>query len=255
MLVLAAGQGTRLLPLTADRPKCLVELKGKPLLDWIVEHAHIAGINDIYVVTGYKANLIDSSNITKLSNERYFETNMVYTLWCAREQIEGHDVIISYGDICYKPEHLKDLIESDAEFAVADDKNWREYWCKRFERPEDDAESLKIDDYGNILEIGYPIDNIEDVVGQYIGLVKISAKATKKIFATINEIKENNIVVNGRDFDSLYMTDLLDYMVKADEIVTAVFIDRGWVEIDDPHDLSVAEGLSVVESGRINFNG
>jgi len=102
-LILAAGQGTRLRPLTDDKPKCLVPLMGKSLLQRQTETLKKAGIKTIHIATGYRAEQIERLGFTSSFNPRYDQTNMVESLFCAKEFIEQEgDLIIAYGDIVYK---------------------------------------------------------------------------------------------------------------------------------------------------------
>ena len=253
LVVLAAGEGTRLRPLTSDRPKCLVTLKEKPLLGWIIEHANEVGISIIDVVSGYKAEMIQYKEVNKCHNDRYFETNMVYSLWCAREKMVDQEVIISYGDICYSSDILARLKQDNGEVSVAIDKGWLNYWKARFDDPLDDAESLKINTQGHITEIGREIRSISDVDGQYLGLVKLSASGVNRLLDTIEMISSSGIAVNGRRFKDMYLTDLLDYMIGQGVEINAVEINRNWVEIDDMQDRELAERISVLEDGKITF--
>src|SRR5262245_57252435 len=102
IVYLAAGSGTRLRPLTDDRPQCMVELAGHALLDWNMASARHAGCTDIVVVGGYRSDALRLPGVTLLDNPDYATTNMVHSLWCARAAIAGSpDVIVSYSDILY----------------------------------------------------------------------------------------------------------------------------------------------------------
>ena len=79
-IILAAGKGERLHPLTENKPKCLVELFGKSLLQWQINAFHEFGIDDITVVSGYKSEEIHSPYVTILKNEKFDSTNMVESL-------------------------------------------------------------------------------------------------------------------------------------------------------------------------------
>src|SRR3954466_13976178 len=89
MIILAAGQGTRLRPLTDDRPKCLVPLSGKPLLEWQIETARAVDIPHIAVVCGYRADQLKKYPLTLVPNPRFETTNMALPLFCARDQFAG----------------------------------------------------------------------------------------------------------------------------------------------------------------------
>ena len=77
-VLLGAGRGSRLGRLTIDRPKCMVELAGQPLISWQVRSLRAAGIDDLAVVHGYKGDRIKCSNVEFIANPRWETTNMVY---------------------------------------------------------------------------------------------------------------------------------------------------------------------------------
>ena len=92
-IILAAGRGSRMKGLTDDRPKCLNVLNGKSLLEWQIEALNKAGIEDIIVARGYKKDML-VGNYEVVDNDRWDQTNMVATLYCAREYLEQSECII-----------------------------------------------------------------------------------------------------------------------------------------------------------------
>ena len=122
-IVLAAGQGTRLRPLTNTRPKCLVNINGKSLLDWHMLVARRGGIKNIAIVRGYKREMIDEPHVTYFENMEYKTTNMVETLWCA-ESVFGDEFIVSYGDILYETRVLENLLSTNYAVGVVVDRGW-----------------------------------------------------------------------------------------------------------------------------------
>jgi len=153
-IILAAGEGQRLRPLTENKPKCLVELGGRPILDWQIDVMHSCGIKDIVVVKGYQADKIVREDVRYYINHDYDTTNMVMTLWCAKDELEG-EVVISYGDIVYTEDVLKRLVMAPYDISVVVDLDWQKYWQKRFADPLQDAEAFKMDAQGKIRVIGY----------------------------------------------------------------------------------------------------
>ena len=124
MIVLAAGQGTRLRPLTDIRPKCLVELCGQTLLDRLLHAARSVGIDDVVVVGGYLADQLRRSDLRVVVNPDYETTNMVSTLFCA-EDLFCEGFILSYGDIAYSPAVLQTLLADPSPVGVVVDRDWR----------------------------------------------------------------------------------------------------------------------------------
>ena len=179
-IILAAGEGTRLRPLTKDVPKCLVKLFEKSLLEWQIDVFRQCKISDISVVVGYKKEKMNLANLKFYFNDKFNSTNMVETLFCAKKEFDD-TIIISYGDIIFEKSVLQKLISSNEAFSIIIDKEWEQYWKIRFEDPLEDAESLKIDSYGNISEIGQKTDNVKDIQGQFIGLIKIQGEGLEII--------------------------------------------------------------------------
>ena len=131
MIILAAGQGTRLRPLTTNKPKCMVEYNQKPIIEYILEASSGYGFRNVVIVNGYKKEVLEdhlkNRNINFITNEDYDKTNMVSTLFCAKDFMD-EDLIISYADIVYKKEILDKLIASKDDFSVVVDKDWRKLW-------------------------------------------------------------------------------------------------------------------------------
>ena len=84
-IILAAGRGSRMKEMTAEKPKCLTMLYGRPLLEHQLSALRSAGITDIAVVTGYMREALTSYDLVEFHNSRWAETNMVASLCCARE--------------------------------------------------------------------------------------------------------------------------------------------------------------------------
>ena len=239
-IILAAGKGKRLRPLTNDKPKCLVELFGKPLLEWQIETFQNSGITDITIVSGYKSDLINFPETTILKNEKYDSTNMVETLFYAKEKMLD-STIVSYGDIIFEKNVLNKLIQSKADFSIIVDKNWKRYWEMRFDDPLNDAESLKIDTDGNITSIGKKAQKIDEIEGQYIGLMKFQNVGLEKIKEFYEKTKsqstnESNPLNPLVSFQQSFMTDFLQALINDGCKLKAIEIENGWLELDTVSD-------------------
>ena len=100
-IILAAGRGSRMKRLTEQRPKCLVQLHGKALLDWQLDALRKSGIKQIAIVTGYKRELLTNRGLVEFYNSHWSKTNMVASLACAKEWLKTDECIVSYSDIFY----------------------------------------------------------------------------------------------------------------------------------------------------------
>lgn len=236
VIILVAGEGTRLRPYTLDRPKCMVEVEGKSLIERQLEVLRASNIEPVILLGGYRSEmLVKFGTILKL-NPRYAETNMVWTLFCAEEDFEG-GFILAYGDIVYSSEVLRALLESDADISTTIDLEWEEYWRSRNEDPLNDAETLKLRSDGSIIEIGQKPKSISDIEGQYMGLVKFSPKGVEILKKVFYESKSKGSI-RGKLPEKAFMTDLLQNIVDLGYRIQAVPVRGGWVEVDTVNDLN-----------------
>lgn len=241
-IILAAGQGTRLKPLTNKVPKCLVLFNGIPILDHILLALRKADVTDITVVTGYRAESIIARGIPTRYNPDYASTNMVYSLFCAEDLMEGDDVLVVYGDIVFRPALVRALCEDEASIAVAVNTRWRELWKLRMSDPLIDAETLKLDADGNIVELGKKACSYAEIQGQYTGLIRIASKVLPQVRAFYHGLDQTRLY-DGKDFRNMFMTSFLQEIIDNLMPIHAVLVDGGWIEIDSVKDLSAYERL------------
>ena len=132
-IILAAGRGSRMGPL-GGRPKCLVELAGKPLIERQIAALRRGGVDQIGVVRGYRAETIDFPGLSYFTNERWAETNMVMSLAAAAPWLRSEPVIVSYGDIFYRSELVRSLVHAPGQLVISYDRGWRALWSRRMRR-------------------------------------------------------------------------------------------------------------------------
>lgn len=242
-IILAAGQGTRLRPFTDHVPKCMVEVKGKPMIKWQTDVLRSAGIENIIAVTGYKEDKIPADGITKVYNPEFASTNMVYSLFCAEEFIKG-DLLICYGDIVYSRETAEMMIQNENDIVIAADEDWQSYWGERFEDPLSDAETF-IKRPGNKVEsLGKKAESADQIESQYIGLTRLSPAGCSMIRDLYHQVehdpvRRNNAWNSGRTIENAYMTDMLNHIAGSGKLHYQP-IYGGWFEVDDPEDLKIA---------------
>lgn len=242
-IVLAAGLGTRMGEITAEKPKAMVPFIGQPLLQRQLTVLKASGINDLVLVGGYRADKLAVLDLPLIVNDRYDETNMVYSLFCAAEKmVVDEDLIIAYGDIVYEQRVLEALLRSQAPLSIVVDKNWQEYWKTRMADPLQDAETLKLVDGNRIVEIGKKAKNYHEIEGQYIGLIKVSGPWVARFKQTWQEM-DREVLYDGKDFDNIYMTSYLQYLIDNGWEARAVLVGSGWLEVDTLEDLELYERL------------
>lgn len=229
-IILAAGRGSRMGDKTKLKPKCLNKIDGKTLLDWQLDSMSKSNISNLILVTGYKSKMLQG-NFKKIKNIRWNETNMVSSLFCA-PSFDGN-TIVSYSDIVYKPDYINLLENSIYDVVITADKSWKELWSLRFKNPLDDAETFKCEE-NYLTEIGSKTDDINNIQGQYMGLLKFSNfgwKITKNIYMSFPKEKR----------DKMDMTSLLNELIRNKIKIKVIFVSGGWCEADTYNDILVYE--------------
>ncbi len=238
-IILAAGQGNRMGSKTTNQPKCMLNYNNKSLIKNIIEKMNSCNINDIVVVNGYKSQVLEKhlkdNEVKFVTNSNFKNTNMVNTLFCAENEMND-DLIVSYSDIIYKKNILKNLIQNQNDIAVTVDKNWYDLWKIRMDNPLQDAETMKIDKNGDILELGKKPNNYEQINGQYIGLIKISKNILTNLKNYYHELDKNKFY-DGEIFNNMYMTSFIQLIINNLSKVNAELISGGWLEFDTKNDI------------------
>lgn len=243
-IILAAGQGTRLRPYTDHVPKCMVEVRGKPMIQWQMEVLKSAGVDRIIAVTGYKEDKIPSEGITKVYNPEYADTNMIYSLFCAEEFIKGN-LLICYGDIVYSRENAEKLIGNQNDIVIAADDEWEKYWSERFDDPLSDAETFIKLPGNKVKSLGKKAESTDQIESQYIGLTRLSPVGCRIIRELYHKEKNDpdhrkNAWGSEKSIENAYMTDFLNYIACSGNLYYQP-IQGGWFEVDDPVDLKIAD--------------
>lgn len=235
-IILAAGRGSRMKNMTDDRPKCMVELRGKPLLGWQLGALNEAGISDIAIVTGYKRELLAGRASVEFHNPRWASTNMVSSLACAQEWLQAEPCIVSYSDIFYEASAVQLLMNCQADLAVTYDPHWLKLWEKRFGDPLLDAETFRLKPDRTLAEIGNKPQSVDEVQGQYMGLLRFTPVG----WAEVVRIRSG---LTAAECDRMHMTGTLQKVIEAGCVsVAAVAYEKTWGEVDSAEDLAAYEG-------------
>jgi len=242
-IVLAAGQGSRLRPLTDHRPKCLVKLAGMSLLDRQLRVLRQAGVEDIIIVTGYQAGEIHAPGCRLVHNPDYARTNMVATLFCAAEMITGDDdLLIAYTDIVYEPTVLRAVMDCRKPICLPIDMDWRRYWEIRMADPLADAETLLLDAHGRVLELGRKPREYDAIQGQYIGMLKVARDRVGDL-RDAYALMDRNGDYDGKNFANMFMTSFIQHLIDHGWHVQSVPIHNGWLEVDTLRDHQTYEQM------------
>ena len=226
-LILAAGLGSRLAPLTDDRPKALVPVNGQPILLRQIENLTENGVTDISVVTGYRGEMIEAAlaqtcpAVHIIHNREYASTNNMYSAWLGREAVRGGGFLMMNADVFYDASVVRALLAFPEENAIVTDiGTYLE-------------ESMKVTvKDGRIDRISKTVTERE-ALGASIDVYKFSEAGGRAYFAKCEEY----ILTRGDrgKWSEVALNDILDTVAFA-----PCPLDGRWMEIDDLEDLKRA---------------
>jgi phosphoenolpyruvate phosphomutase len=251
-IIIAAGPSTRLRPFTEYKPKCLLEIEGKTILDRTMDALKSCGVNDIIIVRGYQKETLDLPNIRYYDNDDYYNNNILESLFYAESEMDD-EFIFTYSDILYSKEVVQKLLDSPYDFNLIVDTEWRERYVNRTKHPTDEAE-LVIVENGKIVHLS-KFFNPDAAYGEFIGLGKISKKGAEIFTRNYNRAKYNKTCrFAGRfhdatAFEKAYLTDMFEELIDRGYPIYSVDIQGGWVELDTGEDYEFAKEL--IKEGKI----
>ena len=244
-MIIAAGRGSRLKSETDDLPKTLVEVMGRPMLEWVLEAFAAAGMSrkDVVFICGYRADVIKARypEFTYVTNHDWQNNNILLSLLMAREYLRG-GFVSTYGDIVYEGAVVEKLAQSRADITLGCDTAWRRRYVGRTQHPETDAEKLRADGK-RVIELSRTIPS-EQADGEFIGVMKLSqlgAASFLEAFDRAERAYAGGAYREGRTFQKAYLIDLLAEMLESGAVMEREDTRGGYMEIDTLQDLSMSE--------------
>lgn len=224
-LILASGLGRRLYPLTKDKPKGLIEIGGKTLLEHHIDNLNDCGITDIMMVVGHFADKIEQScgaGIKYIYNPFDDISNSLVSVWLARTEIKSGFVLI-FADVLYDVRILQDLLTLDDDIVIMVDKK---DVCL-----EEDMKVKVVN--GFVTEINKTMD-VSEAYGEFIGVAKFSENGAKQLVDTLDElVREGDL--------GLWVESALQRLIdKGNNIRARLTGNKPWIEIDFSEDLERA---------------
>jgi phosphoenolpyruvate phosphomutase len=241
-IIVAAGPGSRLMPFTDGKPKCLLEIGGQTILERALAALRENRINDIVVVTGYYGHLINYPNVTYYHNPAYRNNNILKSLFYAEREMND-DFIFSYSDILYSKAIVEKLINSEGDIALIVDVNWLQRYRGRDLHPVSEAELVKVEK-NRVTRIGKEAVEANEAHGEFIGLAKFTKEAAQAMRATYHKVAREQPTASfhrATCLEKAYMTDMIQELADNGSFVKSVDIKDGWMEIDTPQDLAEAQ--------------
>ncbi len=235
-VILAAGMGSRIRPLTDDCPKSLLQINGQPILDRMISNIQDCGIKDVAIVVGYlQEKIIDyvtkqfpNLRVQYIVNKRYAETNTAYSLMLTKDWVKDSTMVKFDADVIFDKAILTQLIESEFENCLCIDKNIHL-----------DAEEIKVitDDKNRVMFASKTVLP-KDAIGESIGIEKISGTTAQLLFSELG-IMMSNEQDHQKYYEAAYERLIENFVPFHALDITGL----NWVEIDTLEDFNMAESI------------
>ncbi|MGE3172439.1 MAG: phosphoenolpyruvate mutase [Planctomycetota bacterium] len=236
-IVLAATRGPDLPELTAERPKCMIEVGGRPVLAHVVSGLRAAGIRDIHVVRGYHKEAVTVEGVSYHDNDDIATTHELHTLQQALPALEG-TTVIAFGDVLFRKFIVQELLETEDDFAVFVDGDWKN--SRNRDRQAElaccsEPMSLTAATSGACLldVVDTAVEPLGDrrVDGEWMGFLKVSARGAEIVREALQRLLQDPQVRRTGN-----MATLLRELVRAGNPIRVLYTAGNWLDIDSVQD-------------------
>ena len=230
-IILSAGQGKRLLPLTTDTPKAALRIGNQSLLEWQLQEISKTSISDVVVITGFGASKIEKlveessfESVRTLFNPFYKNCDNLGTCWIARGEMNCPFVIIN-GDTIFQSAILEKLIENTSKNSIL-------IACD--EKSDYDADDMKIiEERGKVQRVSKTLPT-DQVNGESIGMIRFDSHGAK-LFTEQLEVSMRQDNGLGK-----WYLSAIDSLANTHTVGSCFVDDLSWCEVDDKSDLTFA---------------
>jgi phosphoenolpyruvate phosphomutase len=242
-VILAAGFDNRLMPLVSDRPKAMLDVKGKSILERQIDALHACGVRQIAVVRGYKKEQVTLQGVRYYDNDAFEESGELESLLRAGAELTG-TVVLMYGDILFDRNILERLLRSADDITLVCDRSWPDTKAgreaagcdlvvetpapRRHHRFLADAQPVRVSTIGALIDPSI-------ATAEFIGMAKLSARGCQILGEVYRELRERDAAQPVHEAGSLKtakLTDLLHEVIRRGHPVTSAGVYQGWLEVD-----------------------
>jgi L-glutamine-phosphate cytidylyltransferase len=251
-IIIGAGRGRRLMPTTADAPKCFAEVAGKRILDWTLEALRGAGIERIGFVGGYQIDKVraDYPDFEFRHNVDWPNNNILVSLFYA-EDLMADGFLCCYSDILFNQGVVERLLTDPHDAALAVDTDWLRRYAARTEHPSEDAEKVTVQN-GVVTRIHRQIPE-QAAYGEYIGVARFSAAGAARLRRHYHRCRAQFAGRPWREaavFEKAYKIHLLQDLIEAGESMVHVDTPGGYIEVDTQQDFDYARSYWIARHLR-----
>lgn len=233
-IILAASKGENFSSLTETLPKTLLTVNNKSIFDSQVALYNEAEIKNIIAVRGFAKNQFTQSNITFIDNDQYEDTKEVYSLNLALNKVRDTDLVVSYGDILFKPFILNELLTSKADITIVVDSD-TEYDASEYKDYVMATEKYNKKKFNQEVYLKTMSNQLseKDIDGEFIGLCKFTSTGIEQLKNAINELSTTS------SLEKLRFSEVLSYLASKHQVAIK-YIRGSWIDVDSIIELQKA---------------
>lgn len=245
-VIIAAGMGRRLNPYTDEMPKCLVPVRGRPMILRQLDAFRAHGVTDVVVIRGYKAEVLErrkaelGPGVRFVENPDYRTNNILQSLFKARDELDG-PFLSTYADIVFAKDVVGALLAAPGDICLVVDRDFARVYEGRTEHPLGEAEVTAVDESGRVTAVGKRAVPPAEAWGEFIGLARYTAAGARALRGAYDALAARQADFPRNTWQGAYLTDLYEHLIREGVPITAVGIHGRWREIDTVQDLHRAE--------------
>ena len=240
-VILSAGQGKRLLPLTADCPKCILPVMGRTLVEWQIDELAKCGIEQVTIVLGFGADKVERllreryglERVRTVYNPAYAVSDNLVSCWAAHDEMNT-DFVLLNGDTLFEADVLRRLLETQGHPVTVVISHKDQY----------DTDDMKVElDGCRLVKIGK--DLLPDQVdGESIGMILFRDKGPMLFRKALGK------AVSNPSSQTKWYLSVIDEMARSIPVWTCSIKGLQWCEVDYHEDLQIAEKVVSACDGR-----
>ena len=245
-IIVAAGAGSRLGELTKELPKPLIDINGKSIIERQILLFKKFGITKIVIIRGPHREKFSFNNVEYVDDDDYENHDLLGSLMVAGNEL-NEDVIISYGDVIFDEPILEQILSFSGNAGLAIDYNWEKNYSEKSKELLGRVSVVTIEN-NSISNIGYYeniVQNPDSILGEFIGIMKLSSQSVNHFVTKYNELKRSH---DSKFHDSPsinfgIITDMINELIHNKIQILPIKISGVWCEIDTHQDLENAKKL------------
>lgn len=243
-IIIAAGSGKRISNDVKNIPKSMVNVNGKPIIEYQLSVLKKAGINEVCVITGPYSEKFNIKNIKYVKDEKYQKHDILGSLMEAKKYFKENTLVL-YSDIIFELEIIEKIMNSKEDISIAVDMNWEKNYEGRTEHPKSEAENVELKNNIEIIRIKKNIENLNNNVGEFLGIIKFTNKGSQLFVKKYEELINKNagLFHEASSILNAYVTDMIQELIDSNIKIKPILVSGKWCEIDTMQDLKNAEKI------------